>query len=369
MFRPLAALTLLLGLSLGVPAHADITGTHSYRVETFASGLEYPWGFDFLPDGRLLVGEQEGRLRIVDTTGVVGAPIKGVRRVTARGQGGLLGLAISPQFTEDRRIFYCHTERRNGGLGTSVSRATLIEGEARLQDVKIIFRQVPVKRTTRHFGCRLVFDRDGHLFVTMGDRGNRPESQNAGNHIGTVARITVDGAPAPGNPKIDGWLPQIWSIGHRNAQGAALDPQTGKLWTVEHGAKGGDEINQPEAGKNYGWPTISYGVHYSGRKIGVGTHKAGMEQPRYYWDPSIAPSGMTIYSGDVFPNWQGSIFVGALKGRHVARLVRKGGKVVHEEKMLRRIGERIRALRQGPDGLLYVLTSNDEGRVLRIVPE
>lgn len=368
MFRRLL-LSLFLLTVLSIPTRADIADTHAYRVETFASGLDYPWGFVFLPDGRLLVGEQDGRLKLVGTDGRVGKSIKGVRGVTARGQGGLLGLAISPNFSEDRLIFYCHTERRNGGYGTSVSRARLVEGEKRIEKVRVIFRQIPVKRTTRHFGCRLVFDRDGHLFITMGDRGNRPLAQRTDMHIGKVARITADGKPAPGNPKIKGWLPEIWSNGHRNAQGAALDPETGKLWTVEHGAAGGDEINQPEAGKNYGWPVISYGRHYSGGKIGVGTHKDGMEQPRYYWDPSIAPSGMAIYSGDVFPNWKGSMFVGALKGRHVARLVRSDGKVVHEEKMLRKVRERIRAIRQGPDGMLYILTASDEGRVLRVVPK
>ncbi len=350
-------------------AQADVSQTHAYKVETFATGLKYPWGFVFLPDGRLLVGEREGRLRIIDTTGKVGQRIKGVRGVTAQGQGGLLGLALSPAFADNRTLFYCHTERRNGGFGTSVSRAKLNKNDQELEKVRVIFRQIPVKRTTRHFGCRLVFDRTGNIFVTMGDRGNRPLAQRPDMHIGKVARIKPEGGAASGNPRIDGWLPEIWSTGHRNAQGAALDPETGALWIVEHGARGGDEINQPEAGKNYGWPVISYGVHYSGRKIGVGTHKDGMEQPRHYWDPSIAPSGMEIYSGDVFPNWKGNIFVGALKDRYVARLVRRNGKVVHEERMLRDIGERIRAIRQGPDGHLYILTDNDDGRVLRVAPE
>jgi len=367
--RRTAVAVLVLLTASATHVRADATASHDYAVETFARGLEYPWGMAFLPDGRLLVGEQEGRLRLVSKDGAVGRSIKGVTGVTARGQGGLLGLALSPDFASDRTLFYCHTERRNGGFGTSVTRARLQDGDKRLADVRVIFRQVPVKRTTRHFGCRLVFDRTGNLFVTMGDRGNRPLAQRPDMHIGKVVRIKPEGGAAPGNPDVEGWLPEIWSTGHRNAQGAALDPETGKLWTVEHGARGGDEINQPEAGKNYGWPVISYGVHYSGGKIGEGTHKEGMEQPVYYWEPSIAPSGMAIYSGDVFPNWKGNIFVGALKGQHVARLVREDGKVVHEEKMLRGVRERIRAITQGPDGLLYLLTANDVGRVLRIVPK
>jgi len=245
-----------------------------------------------------------------------------------------------------------------------------VEGEGgRLEDVKVIFRQEPSYASGNHFGSRIVFTRDGSLFVTLGDRFSaRDEAQNPANHLGKLVRLMADGSAYTGNPKKPGWRPEIWSIGHRNVQGAALHPQTGKLWTIEHGARGGDEINVPEAGKNYGWPVITYGRDYSFMKIGEGTAKPGLEQPVYYWDPSIAPSGAAFYTGDRFPEWKGNLFVGALAGQALHRLVLDGEKIVGEERLLADLGERIRDVRNGPDGALWLLTDSPDGRVLRVVP-
>ena len=365
-------LSALLVPGLAVTAQAEQFKSKDYAidVETVAKGLDSPWGLAFLPDVSMLVTEQAGRLRIVQPDGTTSKAIRGVRGVTARGQGGLLGVALDPDFGNNRTIYYCHSEKRSGGgLGTSVTRGQLTADGGALKGVKTIFRQQPAGSSGRHFGCRLVFDRDGALFVTTGDRGNmRDDVQDPATHIGKVIRITTDGKPAPGNPKKSGWQPEIWSMGHRNAQGAFLHPETGRLWTVEHGSAGGDEINVPLKGKNYGWPVISYGTEYSGGKIGVGTHKKGLEQPVYYWDPSIAPSGLSYYTGDKFPKWRGSVFVGALRGQHLARLTVKGEKVVGEERLLGRLDERIRDVVDGPDGYLYLLTDSSNGRILRLKP-
>jgi aldose sugar dehydrogenase len=343
------------------------------KVETFARGLVHPWGMAFLPDGRLLISERPGRLRIVGTDGRLSAPLQGVPKVYASGQGGLLDVQLGPDFAISGLIYFSYAEPRDGSRnGTSVARAKLVtEGEGgRLDQVQVIFRQEPSYASSAHFGSRIVFTRDGSLFVTMGERFSaRDEAQNPGNHLGKLVRIMPDGSPHAGNPKKDGWRPEIWSIGHRNVQGAAINPATGKLWTIEHGARGGDEINIPEAGKNYGWPVISYGRNYDFTKIGVGTHKAGLEQPLYYWDPSIAPSGAAFYAGDLFPEWKGNLFVGALAGQALHRLVLDGEKIVGEEKLLADLGERIRDVRSGPDGALWLLTDNPEGRVLRVVPQ
>lgn len=358
----------------GLPAaaHAERFGSEHYAVdvETVADGLDSPWGLAFLPDGSMLVSERPGRLRIVRPDGRMSKPVRGVRGVTALGQGGLLGVALDPGFTANRTLYYCHAEkRRDGGIGTSVTRGRLSADGSALGNVRTIFRQQPGGSTGRHFGCRLVFDRDGALFVTTGDRGNmRAEVQDPGTHIGKVIRIATDGKPAPGNPGKPGWRPEIWSMGHRNAQGAFLHPGTGRLWTVEHGPAGGDEINIPLKGRNYGWPVISHGTEYSGGKIGVGAHSKGLEQPVYYWDPSIAPSGLAYYTGDRFPKWRGNVFVGALRGRHLARLTVEGEKVVGEERLLGRLDERIRDVVDGPDGYLYLLTDSPEGRILRLKP-
>ncbi len=342
-------------------------------IDTVAEGLEHPWGLAFLPDGRFLVTERPGRLRVVTREGALSEPVAGVPAVAAEGQGGLLDVALAPDFAESGVVFLSYAEQRDGSKnGTSVARAKLVLDEAgggRLTDLAVIFRQAPAWKSTYHFGSRLVFARDGSLFVTTGERNHaREEAQNPANHLGKVIHILPDGAPAPDNPRLEGWDPKVWSIGHRNIQGAALDPVTGALWTAEHGARGGDELNHPEAGKNYGWPVITYGRDYSGAKIGEGTAKAGLEQPVYYWDPSIAVSGLTFYTGELFPDWKGNLFVGGLNGAQLQRLVLLDGKVVAHEKMLADLGERIRDVRQGPDGALWVLTDSANGKLLRLTP-
>lgn len=326
-------------------------------VVPIAKGLDHPWGMTFLPDGSLLVTERPGRLRRVTLTdNALSPPIAGVPSVDAGGQGGLLGIALAPDFAISREVFMSFAEMQDGGNATAVFRAELSADYSKLENGSVIFRQNLVANSSRHFGSRLVFDRDGFLFVTMGDRGEfSTEAQNPASHVGKILRITRDGGPAPNNPKLPGWAPEVWSIGHRNIQGAALHPNTGALWTAEHGAKGGDEVNTPQAGRNYGWPVITYGRDYSGAKIGEGTTKDGMEQPLHYWDPSIAPSGMAFLTSDVYPDWKGSIFVGALVGEHLQRLTLAGARVVASEKLFEGFN-RIRDVVQGPSGHLFVLT-------------
>ncbi len=343
-------------------------------VETVADGLERPWGLAFLPGGRMLVTEKAGRLRLVSPDGKVSAPVTGLPKVDARGQGGLFDVAISPDFGKNRLVYFTFAEAGEGGVnGTALGRGRLADNAARLEDVQVIWRQSPKYASTKHFGSRIAFAPDGRLFVTTGERSDdqfRVKSQALDETLGKVVRLEADGTPAADNPfagRPDA-KPEIWSYGHRNIQGAAIEPGTGRLWTVEHGPRGGDELNRPEAGKNYGWPVISYGREYSGAKLGEGTEKEGMEQPVYYWDPSIGPSGLVFYTGDAYPGWQGSVFVGGLAIPMLARLELADGKVVHEERLLEDLGERIRDVRQGPDGLLYLLTDSDDGRVLRLKP-
>lgn len=347
-----------------------MAGTQVELVEV-ARGLDHPWSLAFLPDGRMLVTEREGALRVVTLSGEVSQPVEGLPEVSAVGQGGLLDVALHPQFEKNRLVYMSFAEPRDGGNATSVARGRLSPDLARMTDVEIIFRQMPAFDGGHHFGSRLVFDREGALFVTTGDRNHlRSLVQQGDNHIGKVIRIADDGSIPADNPKVEGWLPEIWSMGHRNLQGATLDPATGQLWTVEHGARGGDELNHPEGGKNYGWPVISYGGEYSGLRIGDGlTEKEGMEQPVHYWVPSIAPSGLAFYTGDAIPSWKGNLFVGALAGQHVARLTFEDGKVVNEEKLFEDFA-RFRDVRMGPDGFLYLVTDEGapDGRVLRVVP-
>ena len=362
-----SVLASLLAVSL-VPLRAQAASTD--MLETVADGLDHPWSFAFLPDGTILVTERAGNLRSIGADRKLSAPITGLPQVAADGQGGLLDIALHPDFANTRLVFLSFAEpREDGKNGTSVMRGRLSEDLGSLTDVTVIFRQQPAYKGGAHFGSRLAFDRTGALFVTTGDRLNlRPLVQQTDNHIGKIIRITEDGGIPPDNPKVDGWLPEIWSIGHRNLQGAAIHPETGQLWTVEHGAKGGDELNHPEAGKNYGWPDVTYGHEYSGANIGAGlTAKDGIEQPVHYWDPSIAPSGMVFYTGDRYPQWKGNLFVGALAKKHVARLVLEGGKVVEEEKLFDGHA-RIRDVRQGPDGYLYILTDQAApmGRIMRV---
>jgi glucose/arabinose dehydrogenase len=340
------------------------------RAETVAKGLEHPWGLAFLPDGRILVTERPGRLRIVDRDGRLSQPLSGVPRVHASGQGGLLDVALHPRFVDNRLVYLTYAEPGDGGsAGTAVARGRL--GNAGLEDVQVIYRQQPKVDGGGHYGSRLVFRQDGTLFVTQGDRMNhRQRAQNLSEGIGKIVRINPDGSVPRDNPFVDrsGARPEIWSYGHRNVQAAALHPETGQLWTVEHGARGGDELNRPEAGKNYGWPIITYGIDYSGASIGEGTAKPGLEQPVYYWDPVIAPSGMTFYTGDAFPGWKGSVLIGSMQPGALVRLTLTDGRVAGEERYLGNLGERIRDVQQGPDGLLYLLTDSDNGRILKVRP-
>lgn len=352
------------------PQPSSISGV--VRAETVASGLKHPWALAFLPDGRLLVTERPGRLRIVSMDGTVSAPLTGVPTVAAVGQGGLLDVALDPDFADNRLVYLSFADPGEGNTnGTAVARGRL--GPAGLENTTIIYRQRPKVESRGHFGSRLVFARDGKLFITQGDRQNtsfRERAQDLDQGIGKIVRVNPDGSIPQDNPFVgrDTVLPEIWSYGHRNVQAAALDPATGELWTVEHGARGGDELNNPQAGRNYGWPVITYGRDYSGASIGVGSAKAGMEQPKYYWDPVIAPSGMTFYTGDAIPGWKGSILVGSLAPGALVRLEMDNGRVVKEERYLGDLRERIRDVQQGPDGFIYVVTDNEAGRVLRVRP-
>jgi len=340
------------------------------QTEVIARGLEHPWGFAFLPDGRFLVTERPGRLRIVNADGSLSAPLAGVPAVAARGQGGLLDVTLHPDFARNSLVYLSFSEpAEDGTAGTAVARGRL--GRAGLEDVQVIYRQDPKVRSNGHYGSRIVFRRDGTLFITQGDRMNqRPLVQNLAAGIGKIMRIRDDGAIPDDNPFVgrQDAKPEIWSYGHRNVQAAALDPATGNLWTVEHGARGGDELNQPQAGRNYGWPVITYGVDYSGVRIGEGTAKEGMEQPVYYWDPVIAPSGMTFYTGDALPGWKGSILIGSMSPGALVRLTLQDGKVVSEERYRVRGSARVRDVQQGPDGLVYVVTDEAEGELVRIRP-
>ena len=339
------------------------------KVTDVAVGLEHPWGVELLPDGRFLVTERPGRLRVVNRDGRLSAPLTGVPEVYARGQGGLLDVALSPGFAQDRLVYLSFAERGSGGAGTAVARGRL--GERGLEDAQVIWRQQPkVDGSYNHWGSRLVFRPDGTLFVTLGDRFVHSErAQDLSTTIGKIVRINPDGSVPRDNPFVGraGALPEIWSYGHRNVQAAVLDAR-GELWTVEHGARGGDELNNPQPGKNYGWPVITYGVDYSGARIGIGTAQPGMEQPVYYWDPVIAPSGATFYSGTAFPDWRGDLLVGSLRPGALVRLRIANGRVAQEERYLDELGERIRDVREGPDGALYLLTDSSRGRLIRVEP-
>ncbi len=366
-------------IAIVVPAQAEQTKAPALpktpiTVTEVATGLAHPWSLQFLPDGRMLVTERVGRLRIVSGHGTISKPISGVPKVLVSGQGGLLDVRLAPDYPTSGEVFLSYAEAREGFKnGTTVARAKLQlsdSGSGALLDVKVIFRQQPAIASNLHFGSRLVFAPDGTMFVTTGDRGIvRKEAQNTTGHLGKIIRINRDGSVPDNNPKLKGWRPEIWSLGHRNVQGAAINPETGELWTIEHGARGGDELNRPEKGKNYGWPVITYGRDYTYLPIGEGHKKDGLEQPIYYWDPSIATSGLAFYSSDLFPNWKGNLFVGGLGGQHLARLVIKDGKVVSEEKLLTGLDERIRDVRQGPNGALWVLTDDPNGKVLKITPK
>ena len=349
------------------PTPASVPGV--VNVQAIAKGLEHPWGLEILPDKRMLVTERPGRLRIVAADGKISEALAGVPQVYASGQGGLLDVALSPTFEKDRLVYLSFAEPGEGGAGTAVARGRL--GERGLENTQVIWRQQPKASGSNHWGSRIVFRPDGTLFVTLGDRFNNSErAQDLSTTIGKVVRINADGSAPRDNPfaNRNDARPEIWSYGHRNVQAAALRPETGQLWTVEHGARGGDELNHPEAGKNYGWPVISYGTHYSRLKIGEGTAKPGMEQPVYYWDPVIAPSGMAVYTGDLFAGWKDNLLIGSLTPGGLVRLVLKDGKVAQEERYLGDLRERIRDVRGAPDGSLYLLTDARSGQILRATP-
>jgi glucose/arabinose dehydrogenase len=365
----LGALYLALWWS-AAPAQTITSEEHTFRVVRLVEGLEHPWGMAFLPDGRMLVTERPGRLRVVDKSGrLEPRPIAGLPPIVAQGQGGLLDVALHPRFTNNNLVYLAFVARGEGGIGTEVARGRLAGDH--LENVQVIFRMQPKSGTGRHFGSRLVFDREGYLFITLGDRGEQERAQRPDDHAGSVIRLHDDGRVPSGNPFVGktGWKPEKFTLGNRNMQGAALHPQTGALWTHEHGPQGGDEVNVIRAGANYGWPVITYGVNYGiGTKIGEGTQKAGMTQPVHYWVPSIAPSGMAFYAGDQFPRWRGDLFVGALRDEMLVRLKLDGEKVVKEERLLKRALGRVRDVRSGPDGLLYLLTDSPSGALLRLEP-
>jgi len=350
---------------------AGAAGAQELRAQTVAQGLEHPWAVAFLPQGRFLVTERPGRMRLVEADGKVGPPIAGVPRVATGGQAGLFDLILDSGFASNRTIFFCFSEPGLGGNSTALARARLSADGSRLEDTKVIFSPKPKVASNLNLGCRIVETHEGDLFLTLGDDFIRKEdAQKLDSDLGKIVRVTKDGAPAPGNPFIGraGALPEIWSYGHRNPQGATLAPD-GSFWTHEHGPQGGDEINIIRPGRNYGWPVITYGENYGGGPIGEGiTAKAGMEQPLYYWVPSIAPSGMAFLTSDRYgPAMKGNLFIGSLKFGYVARLELAGGKVQREHKLLEGLG-RVRDVRQGPDGLLYLLTDLDKGRLLRVLP-
>ncbi len=355
---------------------APYQATAPFKVTVVTDKLDTPWSLAFLPDGKMLITEKPGAMRILSKDGTLSAPLAGVPAVAFIGQVGLLDLALSPKFASDQRVFFTYSELTGDDHSNIVvARGRLDEAGLALRDVSVIFRAKPDLPRTRsaNQGGRMVFARDGNLFVTIGDRSQSPPwdvAQKLDNDLGKIIRITPDGAPAPGNPFIGkaGALPEIWSYGHRSEEGLTLNPETGELWETEHGPRGGDEINTPEAGKNYGWPVIVHGIDYPGDTIGQGitTHE-GMEQPLYYWDPVIAPSGLAFYTGNLFPQWKGSLFVGALRGQMLDRLTMSGKKVVAEEPLLVDQHSRIRDVRMGPDGAVYVLT--DDTKLLKLTPK
>ncbi len=349
----------------------------AFDVVTFAEGLETPWGLAFLPEDWMLVTERPGRMRIVGPDGTLTPPVAGLPAVHVEGQGGLLDVTIDRAFASNHLIYWSYSEPRDGGVNnTAVARGRLVpDAQPRVEDVKVIFHQEPSLRSNAHFGGRLVWGRDGTLFITLGERSvteGRMQAQRLDGLLGKIIRINSDGTIPKDNPFVgkEGARPEIWSLGHRNVEAATLNPATGELWEVEHGTRGGDEINISRKAKDYGWPTIAYGIEYAGGPITGGiTQKEGMEQPLYYWDPVIAPSGMTFYTGNLFPAWKGSLFVGGLASTCLVRLTLDGEKIVGEERLLTELKERIRDVRQGPEGALYLLTDNTKGRILKITPK
>jgi aldose sugar dehydrogenase len=345
------------------------TERERFRVVELARGLDHPWSLAFLPGGDMLVTERAGRLLRIDAKTLQATTIQGLPSIATVGQGGLLDVALHPAFDSNQLVYFSFAGGGDDGVGTEVARARL-SGD-RLEDVVVIFRALPKSNGGRHFGSRLLFDTDGRLLITLGERGERSRAQDLGDHAGSVIRINDDGSVPADNPFVatQGARPEIYTYGNRNVQGIALDAVSGRVWAHEHGPQGGDEVNILAPGNNYGWPVITYGRNYvTGTAIGEGTHKDGMQQPRHYWTPSIAPSGMTLYNGDKFPAWRGNLFVGALKYRLLVRLETRGQDIVHEERMLEDVLGRIRDVRTGPDGYIYLLTDESDGVLARLEP-
>lgn len=369
--RKLLQLICMVLLVQGASALAQTTvksEKHEFRVVTLVRGLQNPWSLAFLPDGRALVTEREGRLRIIGKDWRLDPrPVEGLPEIVASGQGGLLDVVLHPQYEKNGWIYWSYNAPGAGGWGTAMARGKLQGG--RMTDVQVLFSMEPKTRAGHHFGGRIVFDHKGFVYLTLGDRGDMPRAQRMDDHAGSVIRLHDDGRVPADNPFVmqAGAKPEKFTLGNRNMQGAALNPRTGELWTHEHGPQGGDEINVMRAGRNYGWPVISYGVNYGiGTKIGEGTSKPGMEQPLLVWTPSIAPSGMAFYNGEAFPNWSGNLFVGALRDEMLVRLELEGDKVVRQERLIKGVIGRIRDVRVGPDGLIYLLTDEREGVVVRL---
>jgi glucose/arabinose dehydrogenase len=356
------------GQTRAAGVHTNLALSHA----VVASGLEHPWGLALMPDGRWLVTERPGRLRIISVDGDVSAPVAGLPPVAARGQGGLLDVVTGPGFATDRMIYWSYAEPREGGNATAVARGRLSDDGARVEAVQVIFHALPTYDGDKHFGSSLAFDSQGHLFVTLGERSDapmRPQAQDPGSHMGKTIRIHADGSVPADNPYVGqaGALPEIWSLGHRNMQGVAIQPGTGAVWTIEHGARGGDEVNLDRAGANYGWPDAAYGIEYRGGPINAGlTTGEGTEQPVYYWDPVIAPGGATFYDGAMFPGWRGNLLVASLKEKHIARLVIRDDRVVGEERLLSDLGERVRDVAVGPDGAIWAITDEADGKLVRL---
>jgi glucose/arabinose dehydrogenase len=348
----------------------SVQTTTTFAATIVTSSLNAPWGITSLPDGRLLITEKGGQMLIVTPSGAIGSPITGLPAVNSTGQGGLLGVCVDPQFETNRMVYWVFSEQVAGGTQTAVAKGRLSAGEAIIENATVIYRAAPAANSNAHYGGRILFDATGNLFVSTGERSNmntRQLAQSVDGALGKIVRITKDGQPAPGNPTFSaaGALPVLYSIGHRNPQGIALHPATGELWQSEHGPRGGDEINRVQPGANYGWPIITYGIEYGGQPVVAGIQQQnGLEQPVYYWDPVISPSGITFYKGNRIPEWENNLFIGALSGEHIARLVIEDNKVVGEERLLSNENQRFRDITQGKDDALYAIT--DAGRLYRI---
>jgi glucose/arabinose dehydrogenase len=379
MIRPTTAILLPAMLAVGIAPAFAIDRTFetkgpAIRVETHVEGLSHPWAIAPLPGGGMLVTEKRGNLRLVSADGALSEPISGVPKVDARGQGGLLDVALDPDFARNRKVYVSYAERGDGGNGTAVARGTLNQDMTALESVEVIFRQAPKVASRAHFGSRLVFDGEGHLFVTLGERSQarfRGQAQELDSHLGKIVRINPDGGVPEDNPFVgqDGARPEIYAYGVRNVQAAAMHPSSGKLWEVEHGPRGGDELNIIEPGANYGWPVVTLGVEYSGDPLaGAVESREGMVDAIYSWTPVIAPSGMIFYDGDAFADWKGDLFVGGLASTALVRLDVDGDTVGGEERLLEDLGLRIRDVAQAPDGTIYVATDEDDGEILRITP-